>query len=59
MALAKIHFFSQALGMCVTCNAILPQYKNPAQARKVPVLWLLHGANGNYTDWVRRTNVER
>ena len=59
MALAKIRFFSKALGMCVTCNAILPQYKDPSKARRVPVLWLLHGAYGNYSDWVRRTNIER
>ncbi|MBQ9263977.1 MAG: hypothetical protein IJ189_07200 [Clostridia bacterium] len=59
MALAKIRFFSKALGMCVTCNVILPQYKEPNKARKVPVLWLLHGAYGNYSDWCRRTNIER
>ena len=59
MALAKLHFFSKTLGMCVTCNAILPQYRDPDKARKVPVLWLLHGAYGNHTDWIRRTNIER
>lgn len=58
MALAKTRFFSQALGMCVTCNAILPQDYSPSTHR-APVLWLLHGAYGNYSDWVRFTNIER
>lgn len=59
MALANIRLFSQALGMCVSCNVILPQYRDPDAARPVPVLWLLHGAYGNYSDWLRRTNIER
>ena len=59
MALAKIRFFSKELGMCVTCSAILPQDREPEAARPAPVLWLLHGAEGNYSDWVRRTNIER
>ena len=59
MALAKIRFFSRSLGMCVTCNVLLPQRRDAAAGRRVPVLWLLHGAHGNYSSWVRRSNIER
>lgn len=27
--------------------------------KKYPVLWLLHGAMGDYSDWVRKSNIER
>ena len=59
MAVARIRLFSRALGMCVTCEAILPQRQDAAPGVKTPVLWLLHGAWGNHTDWLRRTNIER
>lgn len=59
MALAKVHLASSALGMCISCNVILPQRKDAAQNHPLPVLWLLHGAYGNYTDWIRKSNIER
>lgn len=59
MAVAKIRFFSKALGMCVTCDVILPQRKDPADQRPFPVLWLLHGMRGSHSSWLRQTNVER
>lgn len=58
-ALAKVRFFSKSLGMCVTCQVILPQRRDEKPLCKVPVLWLLHGAYGNYTDWMRYTSIER
>lgn len=59
MAVARTRLFSSALGMCVTCDVILPQRRDNAPNRKLPVLWLLHGAYGNHFDWIRRTNIER
>ena len=59
MAVAKVRFFSQALGMCVTCNVLLPQRKDVALNRPVPVLWLLHGMHGSHSAWLMRSNIQR
>lgn len=59
MALARTRIFSDALGLCVTVDVILPQRKDNATDHKLPVLWLLHGAFGNHADWIRRTSIER
>lgn len=61
MAWIQASFFSDALGMCVNCNVILPMRESQAKADRVkrPVLWLLHGAHGNCDDWLRMTGVER
>ena len=66
MALIHVNFFSEALGMCVACDVILPQRATKqigmaavASADKHPVLWLLHGASDNHTIWQRRTSIER
>lgn len=66
MALIHIGFFSESLGMAVSCDVILPQRASgqigmAAEARggKHPVLWLLHGASDNHTIWQRRTSIER
>ena len=58
-ALTKIRMFSKALGMCVTVNVVLPVPKDLAPGRKLPVLWLLHGAAGCHSDWLRLTSVVR
>lgn len=59
MALAKTRLFSAQLGMCVTCNVILPQRRDAAAGHPIPVLWLLHGAYGSHGDWITRTAIER
>lgn len=59
MAVAKARIFSDALGMAVTVNVILPQEKELRPDVKTPVLWLLHGAFGTYSDWLRLTGIER
>ncbi len=61
MAWIQASFFSDALGMCVNCNVLLPMKggdKKPDRTKR-PVLWLLHGAHGNCDDWLRLTSVER
>lgn len=65
MALVHVGFFSEALGMCVNCDVILPQRSRAligmqtADAGSRKVLWLLHGASDDQTIWQRRTSIER
>lgn len=66
MALIHVGFFSQALGMCASCDVILPQKSSrligmdtKTDGGKHKVLWLLHGASDNHTIWQRRTSIER
>ena len=57
MALIHIGFFSEALGMCVSCDVILPQKASAGQigmasgtrGEKHPVLWLLQGNESSFT----------
>lgn len=66
MALLDVDCFSQVLGMSVNIRVILPQrleIENPVNGGHFtppyPVLYLLHGYNGDHTVWSRRTSVER
>ncbi|MFN2529841.1 MAG: alpha/beta hydrolase [Pyrinomonadaceae bacterium] len=38
-------------------NVILPIDYNLSKTHRYPVLYLLHGLNGHYSDWVSRTNI--
>ena len=65
MALMHLNFNSMRLSGNTDVNIILPDIPhgmNPnefyVRERKHPVLWLLHGTFGDYTDWVRKTNIE-
>lgn len=65
MALVHFNFESQYLGINTDVNIILPdreRTKNAeefyAQGKKYRVLWLLHGTFGDYTDWIRKSNIE-
>lgn len=59
MALIRMGFFSQALGMCTSCNVILPQQPDPdAPARTFPVLYLLHPIKASHSSWQRMTAIE-
>lgn len=58
-ATLKLRLFSQALGMCETVDVILPVRKDHSPLCKAPVLWLLHGATGIHSDWLRLTSVVR
>ncbi|MGQ9661237.1 MAG: alpha/beta hydrolase [Kiritimatiellia bacterium] len=66
MALVECHFFSEALGMCMSMTVVLPQRTGIAvhtgQTRrsvKYPTLFLLHGLSDDHTIWLRRTSIER
>lgn len=65
MALVHLNFSSKYLSGSTDVNIILPDCARSAQPRdfygngkKYPVLWLLHGTFGDYSDWLRKTNVE-
>lgn len=66
MALIHIGFFSESLGMAVSCDVILPQtaggqigMASAVRGDRHPTLWLLHGASDDETIWQRRTSIER
>ena len=65
MALVHLNFNSKYLSGSTDVNIILPDCARPSEPRdfytsgkKYPVLWLLHGTFGDYSDWLRKTNVE-
>jgi S-formylglutathione hydrolase FrmB len=68
MAFIQCNFFSEALGMSVTMNVLLPQRPladvqateaNGTKLKPFPVLWLLHGRSDDHTTWMRQTAIER
>lgn len=65
MALVTLNFESKYLGNNHTVGIILPDQERGASPRefyesgkKYPVLWLLHGTFGDYSDWIRKTMIE-
>lgn len=61
MSLLHVDFFSSALGEAVNMDVLLPDkpcYPNPAEHKKYPVLYLLHGLSDDHTIWQRRTRIE-
>lgn len=50
----KISVPSPTLGCDKMVNVYLPHGYSPDNARKYPVLYLLHGLGGNYTTWVSK-----
>lgn len=66
MALINVSCFSTVLHMSINIRVIMPQnidIVNPVNGgnfeKPYPVLYLLHGYNGDHTVWSRRTSVER
>ena len=45
-------FFSQAVGGQVHADVLVPPGFDPSGATRYPVLYLLHGHGGHYSDWV-------
>ena len=65
MALIHLNFESKYLCGNTDVNIILPEADRSMEPKeyyrhlkKYKVLWLLHGTYGDYSDWVRKTNVE-
>jgi len=69
MILNHCNFYSKVLNNHVDVNVLLPSMADNDhffhnldeiyQERKIPVLYLLHGALDDYTMWIRHTNIER
>ena len=65
MAFLQIQFFSDALTVASTVNAILPEANQgigieaSAEQELPKVLYLLHGYSDDHSIWMRRTSVER
>jgi S-formylglutathione hydrolase FrmB len=52
-----IQLQSQLVNTTLSYNVILPPDYRTSTATRYPVLFLLHGFGGHYSDWVTRTNV--
>jgi len=52
-----IQFQSKLVDATLPYKVILPQGYRESRLTRYPVLYLLHGHGGHYTDWVTRTNV--
>lgn len=65
MALVQVNFISKMLSRTVTFNAIIPLDKisfgeeEVVEAKPLKTLYLLHGAFGNYTDYLSGTRIQR
>ena len=65
MALVHLNLNSKYLSGNTDVNITLPDLPRGEEPKtfygakkKYPVLWLLHGTFGDYTDWLRKTNIE-
>src|SRR5213078_1741409 len=55
-SLETIQFHSKLLNKTLPHNAILPRDYRTSSTR-YPVLYLLHGLSGHYSDWMTKTNI--
>src|SRR5437773_4375868 len=52
-----IQFQSKLVNATLPYNVILPPGYRTSTTTRYPVLYLLHGLTGHYSDWLHRTNV--
>jgi len=52
-----VQFHSTLISATLPYNVILPSDYRTSKTTRYPVLYLLHGLAGHYTDWLTRTNV--
>ncbi len=52
-----VRFQSKLINTTLPYNVILPTDYDTARSTRYPVLYLLHGLSGHYSDWVSRTNI--
>lgn len=59
MALLTVNLFSSVLKRPATVNVVLPTDRKPESSGKpLRMLILLHGALGNYNDWIANTRIQ-
>jgi len=56
-SIQTIQFHSNLINATLPYNVILPPGYRASPVTRYPVLYLLHGVSGHYSDWVTRTNV--
>ena len=52
-----VQFQSKSINATLPYNIILPSDYDTSKSTRYPVLYLLHGLMGHYSDWVSRTNI--
>src|SRR5690348_10102009 len=52
-----VKFQSKIVNTTLPYNVILPADYDASRTTRYPVLYLLHGLDGHYSDWLSRTNV--
>jgi S-formylglutathione hydrolase FrmB len=52
-----VKFQSKLVNTTLPYNVILPADYDASRTTRYPVLYLLHGLDGHYSDWVSRTNL--
>ncbi len=52
-----VRFQSKLVNTTLPYNVILPTDYETSKTTRYPVLYLLHGLTGHYSDWLARTNV--
>ena len=52
-----VRFQSKLVGTALPYNVILPSDYDTSKTTRYPVLYLLHGLTGHYSDWTSRSNV--
>ena len=52
-----IRFQSKLINTTLPYNVILPTDYESSKTTRYPVIYLLHGLTGHYSDWIARTNV--
>ena len=52
-----VRFQSKLINATLPYNVILPTDYDTSTTTRYPVLYLLHGLTGHYSDWIARTNV--
>ena len=57
VSVETIQFQSKLVNATLPYNVILPPGYRTSTTTRYPVLYLLHGWGGHYTDWLTRTNV--
>jgi S-formylglutathione hydrolase FrmB len=56
-AVETVQFHSDLINATLPYNVILPADYRTSKTTRYPVLYLLHGLSGHYTDWLTRTNI--
>ncbi|MDR2975695.1 MAG: esterase family protein [Streptococcaceae bacterium] len=61
MAVIKIEYYSEVLGMNRLVNVIYPERSKVDNytGEDIPVLYLLHGMSGNENSWLNRSGIDR